>query len=107
MLEEYNSKEVERKLIDFWEKEKIHKFDADSKKKVYSIDTPPATVTGDLHIGHLMSYTQMDFIAKYKRMRGYNLFYPYGMDSNGLPTENFVEKEYGVVADKAGKGEIP
>ena len=103
MDSKYDAKSVEGRIRKFWEDKDIFKFDPASKKPVYSIDTPPLTVSGDLHVGHLMSYTQMDFIARYKRMQGYNLFYPYGMDSNGLPTENFVEKEYGVAAEKLGK----
>jgi valyl-tRNA synthetase len=60
---------------------------------LYSIDTPPPTVSGSLHIGHIFSYTQTDFIARYKRMSGYSVYYPFGFDDNGLPTERFVEKK--------------
>ncbi len=102
MLDKYDAKETERRLIDFWEREGINAFDPNSKREVYSIDTPPATVSGNLSVGHLMSYTQMDFMARYRRMRGYNLFYPMGMDSNGLPTENFVEQKYGTTPQKLG-----
>lgn len=103
MLEKYDAKEVERRLIEFWDSKRIYAFDEKSKGKVYSIDTPPATVSGDLHVGHLMSYTQMDFIARYRRMQGCNLFYPMGMDSNGLPTENFVEQKYGATPQGVGR----
>ena len=60
---------------------------------IYSIDTPPPTVSGTLHIGHIFSYTQTDIIARFKRMSGYSVFYPFGFDDNGLPTERFIEKQ--------------
>jgi len=60
---------------------------------LYSIDTPPPTVSGTLHIGHIFSYTQTDIIARYKRMTGHSVFYPFGFDDNGLPTERYVEKK--------------
>ncbi len=85
-------KEIEEKWKKFWEKEKIYRFDASSKKKIFSIDTPPPTVSGKMHIGAAGSYSQMDFIARFMRMRGFNLFYPFGTDDNGLATERLVEK---------------
>jgi len=88
----YNPKEAEPKWAEWWEQEKIYAFDPKSKAPIYSIDTPPPTVSGKMHIGHAFSYSQMDFIARYKRMRGFNLFYPFGTDDNGLPTERLVEK---------------
>jgi len=97
-MPEYNTKEVEEKWKSFWEKEKIYKFDLKSKKPIYSIDTPPPTVSGKMHIGHAFQYSQMDFIARYKRMKGFNLFYPFGTDDNGLPTERLVEKSRGIKA---------
>jgi len=91
-------KEVEEKCKMFWEKEKVYKFDQNSKKRIYSIDTPPPTVSGKMHIGHSFQYSQMDFIARYKRMRGFELFYPFGTDDNGLPTERLVEKSKNIKA---------
>ncbi|MDP3027222.1 MAG: valine--tRNA ligase, partial [Nanoarchaeota archaeon] len=88
----YNSKQVEEKIRSFWDKEKIFKFDGKSKKKIYSIDTPPPTVSGEMHIGHAFSYSQQDFIARFRRMSGLNVFYPFGTDDNGLPTERLIEK---------------
>ncbi len=88
----------EKKLMEYWEKEKIYKFDSNSRKKFYSIDTPPPTLSGRMHIGHAFSYSQQDFIARYRRMNGYNVFYPFGTDDNGLPTERLVEKTEGVKA---------
>ncbi|MFW6283335.1 MAG: valine--tRNA ligase, partial [Minisyncoccales bacterium] len=63
---------------------------------IYAIDTPPPTISGKMHIGHAFSYTQMDIIARYHRMKGENVFYPFGTDDNGLPTEKLVEKENNV-----------
>ena len=82
----------EKKIIALWEKEKIYKFDANSKKKVYSVDTDPPTVSGAMHIGHAFHYAQEDFIVRFKRMLGNNIFFPFGTDDNGLPTERLVEK---------------
>jgi len=84
--------QIEKKWLAYWEKEKTYAFDSKSKKKIYSIDTPPPTVSGDMHIGHAFSYSQEDFIARYKRMSGFNVFYPFGTDDNGLPTERLIER---------------
>src|SRR3989344_2996802 len=97
-MAEFNTKEMEEKWGKYWEKEKINAFDPKSKRKIYSIDTPPPTVSGEMHIGHACSYSQQDFIARYKRMSGHEVFYPFGTDDNGLPTERLVEKRKGVKA---------
>ncbi|MDO8460483.1 MAG: valine--tRNA ligase [Nanoarchaeota archaeon] len=89
---------IEEKWRRYWEKEGIYSFNPKSKKKVYSIDTPPPTVSGEMHIGHACSYSQQDFIVRYKRMKGFEVFYPFGTDDNGLPTERLVEKRKGVKA---------
>jgi len=96
MADQYDPKESEKKWGEFWEKENIYAFDVNSKKKIFSIDSPPPTVSGKMHIGHSFSYSQMDFIARYKRMRGFNVFYPFGTDNNGLATERLIEKMKGV-----------
>lgn len=84
-------KEIEKKWLNYWKKEKIYAFEKNSKKKTYPIDTPPPTVSGKMHIGHAFSYSQQDFIARYKRMVGFNVFYPFGTDDNGLPTEKLIQ----------------
>ena len=89
-MAEINFHEIEKKWKDYWEQEKIYKFNGNTNN-TYSIDTPPPTVSGEMHIGHAFSYSQQDFIARYRRMKG-NLFYPFGTDDNGLPTERLVEK---------------
>ena len=94
MAEQYDSKAVEEKIKKLWADENIFKFDAKKKGKIFSIDTPPPTVSGKMHIGHAFGYSQQDFIARFNRMNGYNVFYPFGTDDNGLPTERLVEKLY-------------
>jgi valyl-tRNA synthetase len=90
--EKFDFKEIEENLKKFWEKEKIYVFDTKSRKKIFSVDTPPPTVSGEMHIGHACSYAQQDFIIRFMRMNGFNVFYPFGTDDNGLPTERLVEK---------------
>ena len=89
----YNAQEKEAKWQKYWQENEIYKFDPKSSKPTFSIDTPPPTVSGKLHIGHISGFTQADMIARYHRMQGKNLFYPLGFDNNGLPTELLVEKE--------------
>ncbi len=106
MTDRYNPKEAEPKWIAYWEKEKVYKFNPEIEKEVYSIDTPPPTVSGKMHIGHAFSYTQQDIIARYKRLRGYNVFYPFGTDDNGLPTEKLIEKTKNVKSTKMERDEF-
>ncbi len=83
-----------------WDKEHVYRFDPDgTRENVFSIDTPPPTVSGTLHIGHVFSYTHPDVVARFWRMRGKDVFYPMGWDDNGLPTERRVENFYGVRCD--------
>ncbi|MEM7816522.1 MAG: class I tRNA ligase family protein, partial [Candidatus Aenigmatarchaeota archaeon] len=92
----YNPKEIEKKWQDFWRRERIYVFNPYSDKNIYSIDTPPPTVSGKMHIGHAFSYSQMDFIARYHRMKGENVLCPFGTDDNGLPTELLIEKIHNI-----------
>jgi valyl-tRNA synthetase len=92
---------LEAKWDAVWEARGTHRFDRANavREKVFSIDTPPPTASGSLHIGHVFSYTHMDLIARYQRMRGKSIFYPMGWDDNGLPTERRVQNYYGVRCD--------
>lgn len=80
---------------DFWEREKIYEFNPEQEGALYVIDTPPPTISGALHLGHVFSYTQAEVIARFKKMEGANVRYPQGFDDNGLPTERLTEKEIG------------
>jgi valyl-tRNA synthetase len=83
-----------------WEREGTYRFDrTKSRDQIFSIDTPPPTVSGSLHVGHVFSYTHTDIIARYQRMRGKEVFYPMGWDDNGLPTERRVQNYFGVRCD--------
>lgn len=93
---------LEVKWGKIWEDEQLYAFDAtavNSREQVFSIDTPPPTVSGHLHPGHVFSYTHTDTVARYQRMRGKKVFYPMGWDDNGLPTERRVQNYYGVRCD--------
>lgn len=98
----YIASEVEDKWRQTWQEEGTYKFD-ETRGPVFSIDTPPPTVSGRIHIGHIFSYTQTEMIARYKRLLGYSVFYPFGFDDNGLPTERLVEKETGKTASLIGR----
>ena len=83
-----------------WEEAGIYRFDdSATRDEVFSIDTPPPTVSGSLHMGSVFGYVQTDAIARYRRMRGWKLFYPMGWDDNGLPTERRVQTYFGVTCD--------
>jgi len=101
-----NLNEIEKKWRSYWEKEKIYKFNSKSKKPIYSVDTPPPTVSGKMHLGHAFSYAQQDFIVRYKRMNGFNVFYPFGTDDNGLATIRLIEKEKNVRGFDMGREEF-
>ena len=91
---------IEQRWSDWWEENGTYRFDrTKSRSEVYSIDTPPPTVSGSLHVGHVFSYTHTDCMARYKRMRGFEVFYPMGWDDNGLPTERRVQNYFGVRCD--------
>ncbi|MDR4532603.1 valine--tRNA ligase [Glutamicibacter sp. PS] len=91
---------LEERLSSRWRTEGTYHFNEDTTREaVYSIDTPPPTASGSLHVGHMFSYTQTDVLARYQRMSGKNVFYPLGWDDNGLPTERRVQNYYGVRCD--------
>lgn len=87
--------EMQAKWTKKWEELGVNTFDPHSKKRIYSIDSPPPFTSGALHMGHVLSYSFFDFAARYKRMRGFNVFYPQGWDCQGFPTEVKVEKLHG------------
>ena len=99
----YRPNAVETELSQIWTRLGVYQFKDSNGGKVYSIDTPPATVSGNLHLGHVYSYSHPDFIARFWRMNGYNVFYPMGYDDNGLPTERLVERNLGIKAQQIGR----
>ena len=98
--DKYNTQEAEKKWQKYWRENQTYKWEKDlPRSQTFVIDTPPPTVSGLLHMGHIFSYTQADFVARYQRMSGKTVFYPMGFDDNGLPTERLVEK---IIGKKAG-----
>ena len=95
-MTEYDQKAFEAKWQTQWQEMKIYHFDFSSKKKPYSIDVPPRYASGPLHAGHAVHYTHIDFAARYKRMRGYNVFFPLCFDVNGIPIEERVERQLNI-----------
>ena len=106
MEKKYDFQKVEMDLEKLWEENDIYKYHNGRERKVFSIDTPPPTVSGKLHIGHVFSYTQAEMIARFKRMQGYDVFYPFGFDDNGLPTERLVEKDENIHALELPRSEF-
>ena len=91
---------LEAKWIPRWEEDQVYRFDLERPRQdVYAIDTPPPTVSGSLHVGHVFSYTHTDLVARYQRMTGKSVFYPMGWDDNGLPTERRVQNHFHVRCD--------
>lgn len=106
LSKKYNPFEIEKKCQEYWQKNDVYKYDFESDKETFSIDTPPPTISGSLHIGHIFSYTQAEIIARFQRMQGKNVFYPFGFDDNGLPTERLVEKESNIIAASIPRSEF-
>lgn len=103
----YDAHEIEEKWKKYWDEKQVFAFDETSNAPLYVVDTPPPYVSADhLHAGHIMSYAQAEFIVRYKRMRGFNVYYPMGFDDNGLPTERFVEKKYNIDKSKTTRGDF-
>ena len=96
MTAKYDQKTLEKKWQRKWQEMKLYHFDFDSDKKPYSIDVPPRYASGPLHAGHAVHYTHIDFAARYKRMRGFNVFFPLCFDVNGIPIEERVEKKLNI-----------
>jgi valyl-tRNA synthetase len=95
-MTDYDQKAMEEKWQKNWQEMKIYHFDFNSLKKPYSIDVPPRYASGPLHAGHAVHYTHIDFAARYKRMRGYNVFFPLCFDVNGIPIEERVERQLNI-----------
>ena len=95
------------RIQQYWQQHQVYKWNpSEGREANFIIDTPPPTVSGKLHIGHIFSYSHIDFIARFQRMCGKNVFYPIGFDDNGLPTERLVEKERGIKAGKMARAEF-
>lgn len=103
---DFDFRETENKWKTFWDEEKLYSSKNLTSKTIYSVDTPPPTVSGAMHIGHAFSYAQQDFIVRFKRMSSGNVFYPFGTDDNGLPTERLVEKLNQVKSKEMGRTEF-
>ncbi|MBN2659212.1 MAG: valine--tRNA ligase [Spirochaetales bacterium] len=100
-MKHFDSKAAEEKWSRFWQEQGTYRFEENSGREVFSVDTPPPTVSGSLHIGHVFSYTHTDIICRFQRMRGKNVFYPIGWDDNGLPTERRVQNYFNIQCDPA------
>ncbi len=105
MDKQYNHQAAEQDAQHKWHREKTYSL-ANNPGPFFSIDTPPPTVSGNLHIGHIFSYTQTDILARFARMSGKSVFYPFGFDDNGLPTERYVEKKLDISAHKLSRSEF-
>jgi valyl-tRNA synthetase len=106
-LGEYDHRAVEAAARELWESHDIYRYDSGGQGPVFSVDTPPLYVSAaHQHVGHAMSYSQPDFIVRYRRMRGERVFYPMGFDDNGLPTERYVEQAHGVRAADLPRAEF-
>ncbi len=106
MKRSYNPQKAEPRRMQLWEVQPLYEYDRKHPGPVFSIDTPPATVSGNLHLGHVYSYSHADFIARFQRMRGQSVFYPMGYDDNGLPTERLVEQQTGLRAAEMDRQEF-
>jgi valyl-tRNA synthetase len=106
-MDQFDHRAIEARVRALWEERGVYRFHRAGRRPVFSIDTPPAYVSAShLHVGHAMSYSQADFVARYRRMRGERVFYPMGFDDNGLPTERYVEQKYGVRAADLPRAEF-
>lgn len=106
LANKYNFLECEKKWQKTWQEDKTYSWDCQEHVNSFVIDTPPPTISGNLHMGHIFSYTQTDLIARFQRMQGKNVFYPIGFDDNGLPTERLVEKVKNIKATQVDVNEF-
>ncbi len=106
MNKKYSFFEVEEKWKRIWNEKNIYRFKESANGQIFSIDTPPPTVVGKMHLGHSFGYTLLDFIARFKRMNGFNIFFPFGFDDNGLPTQALIEKITGKKAEEMNRLEF-
>ena len=95
--------EIEKEITEKWKNSEMFNFNKDSKKPIYSIDTPPPYINAPIHMGHAVTYCFMDMFARYKRMKGFQVLFPLGLDNNGLPIEMGAEKKYNVSAFDIGR----
>jgi valyl-tRNA synthetase len=103
----YDYKTTESKWHKTWNEQRVYAWDSNaSRENSFVVDTPPPTVSGQLHMGHIFSYTQADFVVRFQRMTGKNIFYPMGFDDNGLPTERLVEKQKKIRATQMDRAEF-
>ncbi|MFW5912713.1 MAG: valine--tRNA ligase [Candidatus Hadarchaeota archaeon] len=100
---DYSAGDIEEKWQKKWDEWELFRFDKDSEKPIFSIDTPPRYASGDLHMGHAKNYLEFEIVARAMRLLGYNVFFPVGYDDNGLPTERYVEEELGIKREDVGR----
>jgi valyl-tRNA synthetase len=99
----FDPAEAEPRLQAAWSDTGIYAFDPADPRPIFAVDTPPPTVSGAIHIGHVYSYVQAEAMIRFQRMRGHSIFYPFGFDDNGLPTERYVEQTRGITAAQVGR----
>src|SRR5215212_7111335 len=102
----YDAAETECRWQTTWANNRLYNFNSHDTRPIFAIDTPPPTVSGEIHIGHVYSYVQAEAMARFWRMQGYNVYYPFGFDDNGLPTERYVEKRIGLRARDLSRPEF-
>ena len=98
--------EIEKQITTYWKENNLFQFNPNTKKKIYSIDTPPPYVNTPIHMGHATTYTYMDFFARYKRMKNFEVLFPLGLDRNGLPIEMAAEKKFNISPFKVSREEF-
>ncbi len=99
----FDPAEAEPRIQSAWESAGLYRFDPADPRPIFAVDTPPPTVSGEIHIGHVYSYVQAEALIRFWRMQGRQIFYPFGFDDNGLPTERFVERSRGITAREVGR----